>query len=102
VKLKTYQAYTMAEALAAVKRDLGQTAVILHTRTFKRGGFLGLGRKTIVEVTATAGEDAGAEIGASGETAAARCRRANRSGRLRPAPRRPRPPGIRFIRNGRH
>jgi flagellar biosynthesis protein FlhF len=58
VKLKTYQAYTMAEALAAVKRDLGQSAVILHTRTFKRGGFLGLGRKTVVEVTATTAEDA--------------------------------------------
>lgn len=58
MKLKTYQAYTMAEALAAVKRDLGQSAVILHTRTFKRGGFLGFGRKTVVEVTATVDEQA--------------------------------------------
>lgn len=53
MKLKTYQAYTMAEALAAVKRDLGSDAVILNTRTFQRGGVLGIGRKTIVEVTAT-------------------------------------------------
>ncbi|MHC4446516.1 MAG: flagellar biosynthesis protein FlhF [Planctomycetota bacterium] len=57
VELKTYHAYTMAEALAAVKRDLGPAAVILHTRTFHRGGMLGIGRKLIVEVTATA-EDA--------------------------------------------
>ena len=54
--LKTYHAYTMAEALAAVKRDLGPSAVILHTRTFHRGGILGIGRKLIVEVTATAEE----------------------------------------------
>ena len=31
VNLKTYQAYSMAEALAAVKRDLGADAVILNT-----------------------------------------------------------------------
>src|SRR5688572_28928361 len=53
VTLKTYHAYTMAEALAAVKRDLGADAVILHTRSFKRGGFLGLFRRTLIEVTAT-------------------------------------------------
>jgi flagellar biosynthesis protein FlhF len=52
VNLKTYHAYTMAEALAAVKKDLGSQAVILHTRSFKRGGWLGLGARIIVEVTA--------------------------------------------------
>ncbi len=57
MELKIYQAYTMAEALAAVKRDLGPEAVILSTRTFKRGGLLGLGRRTIVEITATTGRD---------------------------------------------
>lgn len=50
---RTYQAYTMAEALAAVKYDLGPEAIILSTRTFKRGGLLGLGRRTIVEVIAS-------------------------------------------------
>lgn len=58
MKLRTYQAYTMAEALAAVKRDLGADAVILNTRTFKRSTLLGLRRKTIVEVTATPAEQA--------------------------------------------
>ena len=48
MKLKTYQAYSMAEALTAVKGDLGADAVILNTRSFKRGGVLGLGRRTIV------------------------------------------------------
>ena len=43
----------MANALAMVKRDLGSQAVILHTRSYKRGGFFGLGAKQVVEITAT-------------------------------------------------
>jgi flagellar biosynthesis GTPase FlhF len=52
VKLKTYQAWSMPEAIAFVKRDLGDDAVILHTRTFERGGFLGFRKRTVVEITA--------------------------------------------------
>lgn len=52
MKLKTYQAWSMPEAIAFVKRDLGDDAVILHTRTFERGGFLGFRRRTVVEITA--------------------------------------------------
>lgn len=54
MNLRTYQAYTMAEALAQVKSDLGRDAVILNTRTFKRGGVLGMGGKQMVEITASA------------------------------------------------
>jgi len=57
MKLKTYQAWTMAEALAFVKKDLGADAVILHTRTYDRGGFFGFGRKTVVEITAARAAD---------------------------------------------
>ncbi len=57
MKLKTYQAWTMAEALAFVKTDLGADAVILHTRTFERGGFFGIGRKSVVEITAARAKD---------------------------------------------
>lgn len=42
----------MNQALDTVKRELGPEAVILHTRQFKRGGVLGVGAKTVVEVTA--------------------------------------------------
>ena len=52
--LKTYRASTMAAALSEVKRDLGGDAVILHTRSFKAGGVLGVGARSIVEITATA------------------------------------------------
>jgi flagellar biosynthesis protein FlhF len=46
----------MAEALAAVRGELGANAVILNTRSIKRGGLLGFGAKTIIEVTAAEGE----------------------------------------------
>jgi flagellar biosynthesis protein FlhF len=58
VNLKTYQALTMSEALTAVRTDLGADAVILHTRSFRRGGLLGIGRRTIIEVTAATAADA--------------------------------------------
>ncbi|MDI9404610.1 MAG: hypothetical protein QM516_12120, partial [Limnohabitans sp.] len=57
LRLKTYQAWTMAEALSFAKQDLGEDAVILHTRTFERGGFFGFGRKAVVEITAARAAD---------------------------------------------
>lgn len=42
----------MAQALAQVKKHLGPEAVILHTRTFTRGGVFGLGGSAMVEITA--------------------------------------------------
>ncbi|GJQ25625.1 MAG: flagellar biosynthesis protein FlhF [Phycisphaerae bacterium] len=44
----------MPEALARVKAALGRDAVILHTRSIQRGGLLGLGAHTEIEITATA------------------------------------------------
>jgi flagellar biosynthesis protein FlhF len=53
MKLKTYRAPSMADALGLVKKDLGKDAVILHTRSVKVGGVLGFGAKTLVEITAS-------------------------------------------------
>ena len=71
----------MAQALALAHQDLGTGAVVLHTRTFRQGGFLGLGGRLIAEVTAglrrgtqpPAGHQGGARpgSGASGRSAAA-------------------------------
>lgn len=76
MKLKTYQAWTMGEALAFVKTDLGADAVILHTRTFERGGFFGIGKRSVVEITAARAQDMprievrGRGAGAGGQAAA--------------------------------
>ncbi|MAD79073.1 MAG: hypothetical protein CMJ51_06850 [Planctomycetaceae bacterium] len=53
MRLKTFRAFTLDEALDAVRSDLGIDAAILHTRTFRRGGFLGIGGQEIVEVIAS-------------------------------------------------
>ena len=50
---RTYQAETMSEAMGEVKRDLGRDAVILRTRSFRKGGLLGLlGGRAMWEITA--------------------------------------------------
>ncbi len=49
----------MAEALRLVRERLGADAVILHTRSYRQGGFLGIGARTVVEVTAMPGRDYG-------------------------------------------
>ncbi|MEM9372609.1 MAG: flagellar biosynthesis protein FlhF [Planctomycetota bacterium] len=59
MKLKTFQAATMAEALSAVRKDLGNDAMILHTRSYKVGAWLGFGGRNMVEITASAAEGSG-------------------------------------------
>lgn len=53
MKLKTYTAETMAQALAQVRKELGKDAMILHTRSYRVGSWLGLGGKNMVEITAS-------------------------------------------------
>jgi len=51
VRIKRYVANTMQQAIARVKADFGEDAVILHTRRY-RPGFFGLLGRTRVEVIA--------------------------------------------------
>lgn len=51
--IKTFKANSVAQALAQVKKTLGPDAVILHTRTYKAGGIMGIGARSITEITAT-------------------------------------------------
>lgn len=52
MRVKTYRAPTLAEALAEVKADMGRDAVIVQTRRLRQGGFLGILATEVVEVTA--------------------------------------------------
>ncbi|PLV58385.1 flagellar biosynthesis protein FlhF [Thermotoga sp. KOL6] len=52
MKIKKYVAESIREAMMMIKRELGENAVILSSRRIKKGGFLGIGRKTYFEVTA--------------------------------------------------
>jgi flagellar biosynthesis protein FlhF len=51
--LTRVEAPTMREALEKVRAKLGTDALIVKTRTFRRGGVLGVGRHEVVEVYAT-------------------------------------------------
>ncbi len=53
--MKTFTAKSMPEVLALVKQAYGSNGVILHTRSYRKGGVLGMGAKPVVEVTATDG-----------------------------------------------
>ena len=52
MRIKVFKAPTLKEAMADVKAELGMDAVILHTKRYRKGGFLGYKSKEIVEVTA--------------------------------------------------
>ncbi|HET9870405.1 MAG TPA: hypothetical protein VFR02_07920, partial [bacterium] len=52
MRIKRYEAPTIQEALQKVKKDLGPEAVILYTKTFRKGGVMGMFGKPMAEITA--------------------------------------------------
>ena len=62
MRVKTFEAASMQEALDIVKREMGEEAFILSTRTRRRPAALGLGEETVIEVTAAVDEAAQAPV----------------------------------------
>lgn len=56
MRVKRYVADSIQEAITRVKNDLGRNAIILHTKPFKEGGFLGFFCKRRFEVIAAVDE----------------------------------------------
>lgn len=54
-KLMRIEAPTIFEAYTKLKRSLGESAVILKTRTYKKGGVFGIGGQKMVEIIASTG-----------------------------------------------
>ena len=48
----------MKDAMEAMKAELGDEAVILHSKKYKEGGLLGIGSREVVEITAAVEENA--------------------------------------------
>ena len=67
MKIRQYTAATMQEAILKIKVDLGPDAVILHTRKFKRGGFMGMFAQDMVEVLAAVDPTGEAKADAEGK-----------------------------------
>jgi flagellar biosynthesis protein FlhF len=57
VRVRRFVGDNVAETMGKVKRELGSEAVILQTREFREGGFLGLFGKMRVEITAAIEEN---------------------------------------------
>jgi flagellar biosynthesis protein FlhF len=51
--IRMYEAPTIFEAYTRLKQDLGESAVILSTRTIKKGGILGFWGQKVVQITAS-------------------------------------------------
>lgn len=56
MRVKTFEAGSMQDALDIVKREMGDEAFILSTRTRRRPSALGLGEEAVIEVTAAVDE----------------------------------------------
>ena len=50
MKLTRVEAPSMKEALLKIRTTLGEEAMIVGTRTLRRGGVLGVGSREVVEV----------------------------------------------------
>jgi flagellar biosynthesis protein FlhF len=52
-ELKTFRGSSMTDVLFKVKKDLGPSAVIVSTRSFRTGAVMGVGGKPVVEIVAS-------------------------------------------------
>lgn len=52
MQIKVFKAGSMKEAMAAMKAELGPSAVILHSKKYKESGLFGFRNREIVEITA--------------------------------------------------
>ena len=57
MRVKTFEAASMQEALNIVKREMGEEAFILSTRTKQKRGSLGMVEEAMIEVTAAVDEN---------------------------------------------
>ncbi len=58
MQIKVFKAGNMKDTMAAMKAELGEDAVILHSKKYKEGGILGIGSREVVEITAAIEETA--------------------------------------------
>ena len=56
MQIKVFKAGNMKDAMAAMKEELGDEAIILHSKKYKEGGLLGIGSREVVEITAAVEE----------------------------------------------
>src|SRR5689334_14613432 len=50
MKIKSYRAPSLREALIQIKEELGEDALVLETKQVKAGGLFGVGGRNMIEV----------------------------------------------------
>lgn len=50
MKIKSYRAPSLREALMQIKEELGEDALVIETKQIRAGGFLGVGTRDLIEV----------------------------------------------------
>jgi flagellar biosynthesis protein FlhF len=65
MNVKKYRGETTREALEKIKQDIGDDAFVLETKQVRAGGFMGLGAKTQIEISAVASADSASSNGGS-------------------------------------
>src|SRR5262249_7285020 len=50
MKIKSYRAPNLREALVQIKQELGEDALVIETKQVRAGGFFGVGARELVEV----------------------------------------------------
>ena len=92
MRVKTFEATSMQEALNIIKKDMGEVAFILSTRTKHRKTAMGLAEEAVIEVTAAVDESPEAAqpqpVAAPGGTYGLRPPLASRAPEPPPPPRR--------------
>jgi flagellar biosynthesis protein FlhF len=53
MKIKSYRAASLSQALMQIKQELGEDALVIETKQVRAGGFLGFGAQDLVEVRVT-------------------------------------------------
>lgn len=62
MRIKTFEAPTMQEALVLAKNEFGENAVVLNTKHVKSGGLLGIGGSDTVQLMAAADDSASSPV----------------------------------------
>jgi flagellar biosynthesis protein FlhF len=68
MKIKSYRAASLREALLQIKQELGEDALVLETKQVRAGGFFGVGARELIEVSVAPSPKPRPKPGPSGET----------------------------------
>jgi flagellar biosynthesis protein FlhF len=86
MKIKDFEALTLKECLNQVRQEMGPEAVILETKKGRKGGFLGIGGRELVIITAATGISVNDPLAPRGESSARKAAAQEETPKASPTP----------------